>query len=153
MDMALSKEGFMPECNRSFLRDLKTLDRRLGTKWNGRNFIVTYDRGHGDPVNIYRVKGDDGGFKQPDMRDLEQIKKGDLSTGESMDVRLRKLAYASEQIRAKQQSLARENIRNMTKDDKTYLSQKIGQLTNQSKSNAAFRRVTPKKGKNVVLTA
>ncbi len=143
----------MPSCNPSFLKDLKSLDKRLSVKFNGNNFVVCYDRGHGEPVNVYRVKGDYDGFRQPDRRDLEQIKKGDLANGESMDTRLRKLAYASECIRRTQQEKSRQAIRDMTKDDKVYLSQKIGQLTNQSKSNSAFRRVTPKRSKNTVMTA
>ncbi len=142
----------MPECDRSFKRDLKNLDRRLGTKFNGQHFIVTFDRGYGEPVNIYRVMAEDGSFKQPDKRDLAIIKGGDLAEGEKMEMRLKKLAYASELMRREIRRKARENIRDMTKDDKTYLSQKIGQLTNSSKSNAAFRRIDNKPGKHVVAT-
>jgi len=137
--------------DRSFLRDLKNMDRRLGAKFNGEHFVVTYDRGYGEPVNIYRVKGDSGGFRQPDKRDLAIIKGGDLAEGPSMESRLNKLAYASENMRREARRKAKENIRDMTKDDKIFLSQKIGQMTNTSKSNSAFRRVKTK-SKNVVAT-
>lgn len=140
----------MPEVDRSFRRDLKNLDRRLGTKFNGEHIVVTYDRGYGEPVNILRVQAKDGGFRQPDQRDLAIIKGGDLEEGEKMETRLNKLGYASEVMRREIKRKARENIRDMTKDDNVYLSQKIGQLTNQSKSNAAYRRIAPKRGKNTV---
>ena len=143
----------MPECDRSFRRDLRNLDSRLGVKWNGQNFIVVYDRGYGDPVNVYCVKEQDGGFRQPDRRDLEIISQGDLARGESMDMRLKKLAYASEKMRERMREKAHENIRDMTKDDATILRQRIGQAANLGKYNSAFRRIEHKPGKNVVRTA
>ena len=141
----------MPECDRSFKRDLKNLDRRLDVRFNGKNFIVTYDRGYAEPVNIFCIKGRDDGFRQPDKRDLAVIKGGDLET-EKMETRLRKSAYAAERFRQEEIRKAKENIRDMTRDDKIFLSQKFGQITNQSKSNAAFRRINHKASKNVVAT-
>lgn len=139
----------MPTVDRSFMKDLKSLDKRLSTKFNGQNIVITYDRGHGEPVNILRVKADDGGFRQPDKRDLAVIKGGDLET-EKMETRLKRTAYASELMRREAKRKAAENIRDMTKDDKIYLGQKFCQATNQSKANAAFRRIDHKPGKNVV---
>ena len=139
-----------PSPNSSFMKDLKNLDRRLSVKFNGEHMVVCYDRGYGEPVNIYRVKAEDGSFRQPDKRDLAVIKGGDLAEGESVKHRLNKLAYASEKMRERARQKARETIRDMTKDDKIFLSQKIGQLTNQSKSNSAFRRVNQKRSKNTV---
>jgi hypothetical protein len=101
-------------------------------------------------VNIYRVRDDDGSFRQPDQRDLKIIKGGDLAEGEKPDIRLKKLAYMSEKMQEQMRRKAKENIRDMTKDDRRYLSQKIGQLTNQGKCNSAFRRVKTKPGKNTV---
>jgi hypothetical protein len=143
----------MPEVDRSFKRDLKNLDSRLGTKFNGQNFIVTYDRGHGEPVNILRVRGEDGGFRQPDKRDLAIIKGGDLAEGPKMEMRLREAAYKAERIREADKRKAHENIRDMTKDSRNQLTKAFIQATNQSKGNAAFRRIDHKPGKNVVATA
>ena len=142
----------MPEPDCSFMRDLRNLDRRLGVKFNGQHMVVTYDRGYGEPVNIHRVKTDDGSFRQPDRCDLEHIKAGDLAEGEKMDTRLRKLAYASEQIRAKARRDAADNIRNMTKDNKNQLRRFMADKYNLGK-NSEFRRVPHKLGKNVVTTA
>ena len=142
----------MPECNPSFVKDLKGLDRRLGVKFNGEHFVVTYDRGYGEPVNIHRIKEDDGGYRQPDRRDLVVIGQGDLSRGDKMEVRLKKLAYASEQIRAEARRKSNENIRDMTKDGKNQLQRAFLQATNLGKGNSTFRRVDLKHGKNVVRT-
>lgn len=140
----------MPEPNPSFMKDLRNLDKRLGVKWNGEHFVVTYERGYGQPVNIYRVRDDDGSFRQPDQRDLKIIKGGDLGEGERLELRLKKLAYASEKMREEARKRAKEEIRAMTREDRRYLSQHIGQLTNQGKCNSAFRRIKTKPGKNVV---
>ncbi len=139
----------MPECDRSFKRDLKNLDRRLDVKFNDRNFVITYDRGYGQPVNIFRVKGRDEGFRQPDQRDLGVIKGGDLAV-ESSESRIRRMAYASERMREDMKRKAHENIRDLTKDDRRQLQRAFIQGTNASKGNATFRRVEPKPGKNVV---
>ena len=143
----------MPAVARGFLRDLKNLDKRLGVKFNEEHFVVTYDRGHGEPVNILRVRGSDGGFRQPDRRDLAIIKGGDLAEGPKMDTRLREAAYreAKQQEAAKRK--AHDNVRDMTKDNKNQLTRAFLQKTNQSKGNATFRRIEHKPGKNVVATA
>ncbi len=143
----------MPQCDRSFSRDLKTLDRRLGTKFNGEHLVVTYDRGYGEPVNIYRVKADDGGFRQPDRRDLEIIKGGDLNNGDRMETRLKKLAYASELMRREMRRKSREMIRDHIKDDKNQLRRWVIDRSNSSKGNAEFRRIAHKPSKNVVMTS
>jgi hypothetical protein len=142
----------MPEIDRGFLKDLKTLDKRLSVKFNGDHFIVCFDRGYSEPVNVYRVKADDGGFRQPDRRDLEIIKGGDLNNGDRMEVRLKKIAYASEKIRRQMREKARNEIRDMTKDNRLQLKRWIGDRANSSKSNAEFRRIPHKPSKRVVRT-
>lgn len=140
-----------PRPDRSFLKDLRLLDKRLGVKFNSQNFIITYDRGHSEPVNVLLVKRDDGGFRYPDKRDLIALRKGDLAGGDSMHIRLKKMAYASEQIRADIRRKHHDNIRNMTKDDKNQLAKAFIQRTNQGKGNATFRRIDPKPSKNAVM--
>lgn len=135
----------MPECDKSFVKDLRNLDKRLGVKFNDRNFVVTYERGYGEPVNIFLIKNEDGGFRQPDQRDLKVIKSGDLAEGESMESRLKRRAYISEKMREKMRENTSQEIRDMTKDNKNQLAKVISQKMNTSKGNAAFRRITPKK--------
>jgi len=135
--------------DRAFMKELTSLDRRLSVKFNGSNFVICYDRGHGEPVNVLRVKRDDGGFRQPDRRDLELLKQGDLANGDSMNRRLDKLAYASYELREKIRKTHSDNIKNMTKDDKHFLMNKIGKVAGQGKPRPAFRPV-PYKSKNAV---
>jgi len=142
----------MPEPDRSFMRDLRNLDRRLGVKFNGQNFVVTYDRGYGEPVNIHRIKADGGGFRQPDKRDLGIIKGGDLEEGDKMETRLNKLAYASEVMRRTAREKAAEEIRAMTADNKNQLAKAVMQATNMGKGNSAFRRIPYKPSKNVIMS-
>ena len=142
----------MPEVDRSFLKDLKNLDKRLDVKWNSEHFVITYERGYGEPVNILRVMGEGKNFRQPDQRDLSIIKGGDLSEGPKMESRLREAAYRAECIREIDKRKAHENIRDMTKDSKNQLSKAFIQATNQGKGNATFRRIDHKPGKRCVAT-
>jgi hypothetical protein len=128
----------MPEPDRTFMRDLRNMDRRLGVKFNGNHFVVTYKRPVGEPVNIYRVKADDGSFRQPDKRDLMVIKGGDLAEGDSMDVRLKKTAYASELIRREEKRKVQDEIKAMTRDGRRQL---INAFKGETKGNATFRRI------------
>ena len=130
----------MPSVDRSFMKDLKNMDPRLGIKFNDKHFVVTYDRGHGQPVNIYRVKADDGGYRQPDKRDLLVLKAGDLAEGDSAEVRLRKSAYASELIRREEDRKIHEEIRGMTRDGKIQLTNAF-KKAGGAKANSTFRRI------------
>ncbi len=139
----------MPEPDRSFLRDLKTLDRRLGCKFNGSNFVVTYERGHGEPANVHLVKGDGGGFRQPDRRDIEALRKGDLENF-SMKEHLNKMAYAYTKIQEQMRARAKDDIRHMTRDNRRQLQNAILRKANERKANSTFRRVELKrKGKTI----
>jgi len=131
-----------PSVSRGFLKDLKNLDKRLDVKWNGANHIITFLRANGEAVNVYRVKTENGGYREPDQRDIMAVAGGDLAR-EDMKSRLLKLSYASEKMREKARADARDNIRYMTKDSKTQLANAAIQLTNQGKGNSAHRRIDP----------
>jgi hypothetical protein len=141
----------MPEIDRSFLRDLKNLDRRLGMKFNGEHFVVTYERGLGQPVNILRIRGENGSFRQPDQRDLKIIKGGDLAV--KREETYAEAAYKEELVQREITHKRHENFRDMTKDGKNQLAKAFTQAFNHSKGNATFRRIDHKPGKNVVRTA
>jgi len=131
-----------PSVSRGFLKDLKNLDPRLSVFWNGNHQVIRFQRPNGEAVNIYRVKAEDGGYREPGQRDLLAVAGGDLAK-EDMKTRLLKLSYASEKMREKARADARDNIRYMTKDSKTQLANAAIQLTNQGKGNSAHRRIDP----------
>ena len=130
--------------DRTFMKEMKQLDSRLGVKFNGNHFVITYDRGHGEPVNVHVVKGDDGGFRQPDRRDMEALHEGDMSKQRLKD-RLDRVSKYYEDTRENLKKKFRQELKDRTKDDKIQLQQAFAKAANASKSNSAFRRVTPKR--------
>lgn len=130
--------------DRTFMKDLKFLDRRLDVKFNGQHFIITFDRGHGDPVNIWVVKDEDGGFRQPDSRDLAALHRGDLAKMKP-DEYLRMISQHFEEYREKTKAKFRQEMRDRTKDDQRQLKEAFRQVVlGDPKANATFRRVNVK---------
>ena len=139
----------MYQPDRVFMKDLKTLDNRLGCRYETSHgyFVVDYKRAQGQPVPIFMVKGDKDEFRHPDKRDLDFLKSGDL-TKEDMETKIQKSALYMEKVREKKQKDAQDNIRNATKDGKIQLSNAMSKLAGGGKGNSTFRRITKKpKGK------
>ena len=132
---------YIPE--RSFMRELKNLDKNLDCKFNGRFFVVTYQRSYGEPVNLYAIKGPDNSFRQPGQQDLDVIAASNIEK-ESPKEKFQRISQHMEDVRAKKRREAKENIRLMTKDDHRQLSKAFIQKTNLGKGNSTFRRITPK---------
>ncbi len=139
----------MPALEGSFLKDLKNMDRRLGVKFNGKHFIVVYERPYGEPANIHCVRTADGDFRQPDQRDLCFIKSGDLEN-DRLKERLDKLARYCEEERTKTRKKDKEEIKAMTRDSKNQLKNAFAKANNLGKAKHVFRQVEPKrKGKTI----
>jgi hypothetical protein len=134
----------MPEVDRGFLKDLKNMDRRLGVKFNGHQFVVTYQRPYGEPANIHCVRDSGGGFRQPDQRDLVFIRSGDLESDRLKD-RLDRLSRHCEDIRLKVRENAKNEIKDMTKDNKRQLVNAYTKAHNLGKASHTFRKVEPKR--------
>lgn len=141
---------YLPD--RCFMTDLHRLDKRLGVKFNGQTFIITYNRGYDEPVNLWVVKREDGGFRQPDRRDLEALCQGDLNKERWAD-RWQQITHHMYHEREKLRERSHDFFHHQTADNKTTLLKAFGKARNDSKSNAAFRRVEtkpkPKIGKQV----
>jgi len=131
--------------NRVFMERLKKLDKRLGCEYvkSHGHFVINYQRPYGQPVPITMVKADNGGFRQPDNRDLDFLKQGDLER-EDMKTKLQKSAKYMEDVREKAKRDAKDNIRHMTLDGKIQLANNLSRIAGGGKGNATFRRVTPK---------
>jgi hypothetical protein len=140
--------------DRSFMRQLKELDRRLNCVFRPEHehFVITYDRGHGEPVNICMVKAEDGGFRQPNRTDLDFVFSGDLERMSKAEFFQRASKYSADYA-LKMERNRRDTIRGATKDDKIQLMNAYNRAANISKANSAFRRIDHKPGKNVVATA
>lgn len=136
--------------DRTFVKDLKRLDPKLGCYYerNHGHFVVTYDRAVGGPVPVMMVKNDTGGFRQPDKRDIDRLKEGDNHRVDPA-TRVKIAAAYMERERDLQRKKRRDEIRNMTKDDKLQLAPRMAKLAG-GKQNSVFRRVEVKpKGKTV----
>jgi hypothetical protein len=129
-----------PSVERGFLRNLKALDKRLGVKFNGNNFVITYDRGYGEPVNMCMVKTDDGGFRQPDMREIAFLKAGDMENKRIQD-KLAETAKYMYEVRETAKRKSSELIRERTKDDRIQLMSAFNMVHGAGKKTPAFRRI------------
>lgn len=130
--------------DRAFMGELKRIDRRLDVKFNGRHFVITFNRGYGEPVNIWVVKTESGGFRQPDSRDLGALHRGDLARMRP-DEYLRMISQHFEDYREKTKAKFHEEMRNRTKDDNRQLKEAFRQVVlGDPKANATFRRVNVK---------
>jgi hypothetical protein len=140
----------MYQPDRVFVQDLKRLDPKLGCYYerNHNHFVVTYERAIGGSVPVMMVKDDAGGFRQPDRRDIDRLKEGDNQRVDPA-TRVKIAAAYMEKERELQRKKRRDEIRNMTKDNKLQLAPRMAKLAG-GKHNSVFRRVEPKpKGKTV----
>jgi len=127
---------------RGFMRRLKALDRRLDCVFRPEHshFVITYDRGYGQPVNLLLVKGEDGSFRQPDMREIAILSEGDLERQRVQDRLARTVKYMQD-VREKDDKDRKEMIRNRTKDDRIYLRNKFHKMTGAGKNIPAYRPI------------
>ncbi len=108
--------------DRAFMAELKRTDPRLGCRFNGKFFVITYERAHGGAVPIMSIRDDNGDFRHPDPRDIQKIKESDLQREDFREKFLR-LSNASEHLKrqAEDRQRRRDEIRAMTKDSKRQL--------------------------------
>ena len=127
-----------------FVKRLKSLDKKLGCKYEQSHghFVVTYRRAQGGPVPIMIVKNKDGGFRQPDNRDLNHVMAGDRQNPTAKK-RLEGTAKYMEDYRAKKDKKVSEEFRNRTKDDKNQLMNVMAQAAGAGKGNSTYRRIEP----------
>lgn len=137
--------------DRVFLSDLKELDPKLGCYFekNHNHFVITYKRAVGGKVPVLLVEGEGGSFRHPSQRDITKLKESDTHQ-QSMKSRLNATATYMERVREKKRKDVKEDIRNMTKDDKRQIGPRMARLTNEGKFNSTFRRINLKqKGKPI----
>lgn len=131
--------------DRVFMKRLKKLDKRLGCYYemNHGHFVITYKRATGDPVPLFIVKTDKGGFRHPDQRDLDKLMECDIRRESPREKMLRVSKYMDD-YRAKKRKQARDLFRELTRDDRRQLMPAFARLGNEGKFNSTFRRIVPK---------
>jgi hypothetical protein len=135
----------MYDPDRGFMKKLKALDPNLGCKYfiEHGHFVITYRRAIGEPVPVWLVKNDNGGFRHPDDRDILKLQEGDIHRVPVKD-RLRQLSKYMEDDRAIRAMKRKQEIRDMTKDSKIQLSKKLAKVDSAmtgAKENYHFRRI------------
>lgn len=127
---------------RGFLKNLKSLDKRLDCVFRKEHghFVITYDRGYGDPVNLLLVKREDGGFRQPDMREIAILSDGDMERQRVKD-RLERTAKYMQEVRDKDVRDRQDMIKQRTKEDKIQLMDAFQHAHGTGKHKAAYRQV------------
>lgn len=130
--------------NRSFMKQLKAKDKNLDCNFNRDTgkFNITYKRATGLPVPIIQVSSESGGYRQPDARELSILSSSDMSNTSTREA-LNKTSKYMQDYREKVRRQARENIRDMTKDNKYQLKNVFDVAATGSRSTH-FRKIEPK---------
>jgi len=139
----------MYEPDTHFMEKLKSLDPKLGCKYNNRTekFNITFRHVTGEDIPLIQVSSEAGGYRQPDRRELLLLGESDMEKHSRRD-HLNKASKYVRDYRIKQIRDASDNIRNMTKDNKYQLKNAARRLTGSGKANSMFRRINVKpKGK------
>ena len=129
----------------SFMRDLKSLDRRLGCKFNPRieRFVITYKRALGDELIMFVVKREeDGGFRFPDRRDIEGLQKYDMEKT-TLNEYLGMISKYMDDYREAHKRRCRQDTRDRTKDDKIQLIKALARPEAPKTGGGYFRKITP----------
>jgi hypothetical protein len=129
--------------DRSFMRQLKMIDKRLGCKFNGKHFVITFQAEKYGEVNIWKVNNETGGFRQPDRRELEIIRESNLERL-GPEQRWNLVLAHMEDTRKKRDKSIHDEMRDRTKDGKIQLMRAFANAIGAGKNNATFRRIIPK---------
>ena len=124
----------------SFVRQMGMLDKRLGIKFNGTRFVITFTTERHGEVNIWTVVGEKGEFRQPDQRELDMLRDSDIERIGPEERFNLALAYM-QHYGVERKRVVKEEIRDRTKDDKIQLAQGFAKVAGYSKANSTFRRI------------
>ena len=132
-----------------FMKQLKALDNRLGCRFREdlERFVITWEKFYGPPDEIMVVSKPH--FRQPDRRELLFLCSGDLHRTD-MREQLEKTAAYFDDYRKREEDYQKDEIRNMTKDDKIQLADAFRKTYNTGGKPSAHRRIPPPvKGKTI----
>jgi hypothetical protein len=127
------------------MKSLKSLDKRLDCVYSYEleRFLITYDRGYGDPLPLTLLETEDKGFRHPRHSDIEFLQRWDMENMRLQD-RLAMVSKYMDDYRLQKRRLARAEFRDRTKDDKIQLMNTFGKAMGTGKHNSTFRRISPR---------
>lgn len=131
--------------DRSFMKSLKSLDRRLDCvySYDLERFVITYDRGFGQPLPLTLIETEGHEFRHPRISDIEFLQQWDMERMRLQD-RLAMVTKYMDDYRIRKRNDSKQEFRNRTKDDKIQLMNAFGRAMGAGKYNSAFRRITLK---------
>ena len=121
------------------------MDRRLSChfSYDLDRFLITYDRGFGDPLPMMVIETEDKEFRRPRQCDIDFLKRWDMENMRLKD-RLNMVTKYMADYQAKKRRDSKDEFRNRTKDDKIQLMNAFGKAMGSGKHNSTFRRIIPK---------
>lgn len=140
---AVQYQGIPPTPDRVFVRDLRTFDHKLKIEFDrhARRFVIVRVMPWGAPYLIWVIEAEDGGFRQPDQRDLKALYLADLWRHGGVKERIIKGEQKILDNQVKEEKHAEDTLRDATKDDKLQLRKTFRQASNDGKANSEFRRI------------
>jgi len=135
-------EGMTPVPDRTFVKKLKGLDKRLDCVFSRRHekFMVTYARPTGTPSEIILVGKNEHGHRQPDQRDYAKLIEGDLARKSVRERELEFVSYYSS-YKEKQEREVEDTLHEATVDNRRQLMNTYTREFNLGKGNSTFRRI------------
>lgn len=149
-------QGITPVPDRVFLKRLKKIDPGLDCEFSRAygKFVITQTGKISGKVPVAVVEGNEGGgYRYPDNRDLILLHRADMHRrGQEVRDRVQKGEEYLKGYKERHNRKVREEIRDVTKDDKHQLMRAYHDAFNMpGKGNAAFRRIEPKSRKGYVV--
>jgi len=134
----------------SFPKRLKEIDKDLNCVFDDKmNRFVIHQRTD-NPIlpnpTIFVVETEAGGFRHPDLRDINTLQQADIRK-QGPKARLKRAMEYMQDVREKNRKKSKAMFREQTIDDKNQLMNVFSKAAG-FKGNSAFRRIDPKiKGK------
>jgi hypothetical protein len=138
-------QGVTPTVDPTFLKKLKEFDPTLTCEFHRghERFMIQRKATVGPPNNIMIVD-DFTGFRQPDERELAALYAADLWRHGGVTERIRKGEEYMRNYRKREDEKFKEELRDVTKDNKYWLRKTLRQANNDGKANHEFRRIEVK---------
>jgi hypothetical protein len=136
-------QGVTPAPDSTFVKDLRAFDPLLRVRFERRmeRFVITKRRAFGDDFNVLVVQTDDGGFRQPDRRDIQMLYEGDLWRHGGVNARIRRGEEHMKEFQEKQDREIEQESLARTRDSKIQLSNAYRKTFNDGSKAPELRRI------------
>jgi len=143
-------KGIPPSPDPRFMRKLKEYDKKLYFEFDRvlSRFVIRRKVEIREDPKIWIVETEDGRFRQPDERDIAVLYMADLWRRGGVKHRIRVGEQKLLEYERVQEQKMRDELRDVTKDNKYQLRSTFRKATNDGKALSPYRQLLPKaKGK------